>query len=432
MCFELCQACLFAERGIVVSHVLLSVTGMSPAVITETLFAIQDKGLPWPDRLVVITTAVGSTKLADLQHNISVLCKEYGCVPFSASQIEVAVITDHQGDFVSDARSVADHEALGDFIMQKVRDLTCDSGSTIHASIAGGRKTMTFYLGYAMSLFGRPGDSLSHVLVSEPFEQVPEFYFPRLDSTLLRTFQQVEVDASTARITLADIPFICLRDELSPAMLAIGQGVSFRDMVRLINLGDQEAAFPNLRLVLSLTQCELVIQDAQGGEVHSLALNTLDYAFYRTVVALSLEPQLVAKRPSREERDTDLAVCLAETLLGMGGKDYNDLPLTEMLAKLYELDHVLQISPRTLDALSNGGVNTHFFDTRCNSIREVITQALPPKLARWFVLRQVWDDKNVGLEFYSDSWPNTNRGGGYGIALRDSQVCLVDDGEQTV
>lgn len=37
---------------------------------------------------------------------------------------------------------------------------------------------MGFALGYAMSLFGRPQDCLSHVLVSDPYERVPDFYYP--------------------------------------------------------------------------------------------------------------------------------------------------------------------------------------------------------------------------------------------------------------
>jgi CRISPR-associated protein (TIGR02584 family) len=59
-----------------------------------------------------------------------------------------------------------------------VRELTADPDCAIHASIAGGRKTMGFYLGYALSLFGRPQDRLSHVLVSSPFESNQNFFYP--------------------------------------------------------------------------------------------------------------------------------------------------------------------------------------------------------------------------------------------------------------
>ncbi|MBF4102237.1 hypothetical protein INT80_01850 [Gallibacterium anatis] len=45
----------------------------------------------------------------------------------------------------------------------------------MHVSIAGGRKTMGFFAGYALSLYGRAQDSLSHVLVSAEYEAIQNF-----------------------------------------------------------------------------------------------------------------------------------------------------------------------------------------------------------------------------------------------------------------
>ena len=64
--------------------------------------------------------------------------------------------------------------------MTVVRDRTQASQGSLHAS--GGRKTMTFTIGYAMSLFGRAQDSLSHVLVSGGYENIPGFWFPTTDA----------------------------------------------------------------------------------------------------------------------------------------------------------------------------------------------------------------------------------------------------------
>jgi CRISPR-associated protein (TIGR02584 family) len=41
---------------------------------------------------------------------------------------------------------------------------TADPQASLHVSIAGERKTMGFYVGYALSLFGRTQGRLSHVL----------------------------------------------------------------------------------------------------------------------------------------------------------------------------------------------------------------------------------------------------------------------------
>jgi CRISPR-associated protein (TIGR02584 family) len=42
-------------------------------------------------------------------------------------------------------------------------------------SIAGGRKTMGFYAGYALSLYGRAQDRMSHVLVEESSKLLETF-----------------------------------------------------------------------------------------------------------------------------------------------------------------------------------------------------------------------------------------------------------------
>ena len=83
-----------------------------------------------------------------------------------------------EGRLLSDIRNAADNEAIADAITAVVRELTADADCAVHASIAGGRKTMGFYLGYALSLLGRSQDRLSHVLISSPFESNPEFFYP--------------------------------------------------------------------------------------------------------------------------------------------------------------------------------------------------------------------------------------------------------------
>lgn len=50
--------------------------------------------------------------------------------------------------------------------------------TAIHLSLAGGRKTMSYYAGQAMNLVARPQDRLSHVILSDKrFEFSPDFSF---------------------------------------------------------------------------------------------------------------------------------------------------------------------------------------------------------------------------------------------------------------
>ena len=86
------------------------------------------------------------------------------------------MVEDEHGKQLDDAATDKDHQLTADFIIDKVRTLTADGQLPVHASLAGGRKTMTFLLGYAMSLYGRPEDELSHVLVSQGFENIREFF----------------------------------------------------------------------------------------------------------------------------------------------------------------------------------------------------------------------------------------------------------------
>jgi hypothetical protein len=119
---------------------------------------------------------------------------------------------------MADIRSPADNLACADFITEKVRELSADPHSALHVSIAGGRKTMGFFLGYALSLFGRPQDRLSHVLVSEPSRTAGRSSTPRPTKTSSRPPAR-NSSIQSARLSLAEIPFVSLRHGLPTALL---------------------------------------------------------------------------------------------------------------------------------------------------------------------------------------------------------------------
>ena len=89
-----------------------------------------------------------------------------------------------------------------------------------------------FYLGYAFSLFARPQDCLSHVLVSTPFESHPEFFYPPQSPRRLATRDGSHIDTADAVVTLAEIPVVRLRHGLP---IALQQGAaSFNEAVAAI------------------------------------------------------------------------------------------------------------------------------------------------------------------------------------------------------
>lgn len=219
-------------------RVLLAVTGLSPQVVTETLYALAVAAPePFiPTEVQLLTTAEGAerARLSLLHENTAWfhrLRADYALPDILFGPGQIHLLTDADGNPLADLRTPDDNTQAADAITERVRLLTADPDSALHVSIAGGRKTMGFYLGYALSLFGRPQDRLSHVLVSPPYESHPEFYYPTPDSRVIYTPppHNRPYDTRDARITLAEIPFVSLRHGLPDALLA-GQA-SFRATV---------------------------------------------------------------------------------------------------------------------------------------------------------------------------------------------------------
>jgi CRISPR-associated protein (TIGR02584 family) len=218
-------------------RILLAVTGLSPQVVTETLFALCVERKPpfVPTEIQLLTTAEGAERA-----RLSLLSADPGwfarfltdyrlpSITFGAAQIHV--LRDDAGNPLDDIRTLADNARAADTITDWVRALTADPESALHVSIAGGRKTMGYYLGYALSLFGRPQDRLSHVLVPEPFESSWEFFYPTPYHRVITTRENKLADTAEAAVTLAEIPFVRLREGLPDRLLAgtasFGQSVA--------------------------------------------------------------------------------------------------------------------------------------------------------------------------------------------------------------
>lgn len=203
------------------SRVLISVTGLSPQVITETLYALVVKRQPAfvPTEIHLLTTREGAERarlalLDPKKGQFFAFCQHYNIdqkqITFSTEQIHV--LEDADGEMLDDIRTESDNQQAADFITSHIARMTADPDASLHVSIAGGRKTMGFYVGYALSLYGREQDRLSHILVSTPFESEPQFYYPPPEAEVIHLARENR-PASTddAEITLAEIPFVRLR-----------------------------------------------------------------------------------------------------------------------------------------------------------------------------------------------------------------------------
>jgi len=369
---------------------LLAVTGMSPQVITETLWAIHHEQGAWPAEIQLITTSEGGKRAIDgllAQGHLQRLCDEIDRpLPlFDASRIHV--VTGAEDLPVDDARSRADHEALADFIMSKVAELANDEKLQIHASLAGGRKTMTYYFGYAMSLFGRDQDCLSHVLISEGYENLQDFYYPSATQPPVTSRDGRTLETSAAEVVLADIPFVRLSDSLSPDMRDLARSISFRQLVILLNM----AAHPNqIRVELNVGEQTLTVfkRGKTDALTHIKLASKPTFALMWVLVQAHMDGDHSLQRRNldgqgNEVPDRGMALMLLEKLYPMCGQTI-PAGCVQLEAQVETLQDYAELNDanflRTLQTLS-GGVTSNWLTPQISNIRKALRNALPDPLA---------------------------------------------------
>ena len=199
--------------------ILVAGMGMTPAVLTETVWALAHQTpAVVPDEIVVITTSTGKT---NLQRDVmkSGVWKRM-CEDLRKEKIDVAgklilgstsfqVIPNAQGDEIDDLRTGEDNLRAADTMLKTLRQYTDSSDTVVLASIAGGRKTMSALLLSCMSLVGRPEDRVYHVLTASDFEgrMDPPFFYPEKGVTY-KNSKGKPCKGSDDVIELFEVPFV--------------------------------------------------------------------------------------------------------------------------------------------------------------------------------------------------------------------------------
>ena len=401
-------------------HILLSIVGGTPQVVTETLWAIARDGRLWPDQIHVITTTVGAAQVREKVLTAGVIPRlsEEVCRPCPAfSEADIWIVPDAQGNEVADARSSADHEALANFIMTRVRDLTADQDTVVCASLAGGRKTMTFYLGYAMSLFGRTQDSLNHVLVSPEFENLPGFFYPTRQGDLLETRDKRKLNPADAKVELADIPFIRHRHNLPPVFAGGGKPVDFRLLTNLINLGNESK---RIRLEIDLPRRVVRVRDPDNLMVE-IRPGLLEFAFYWMLVQATLANKNDFLRPDKADKGLSVEFCnVLLTLFGKPESDSLKTALTE-LETINDEQGQTQLRSSTFKSIENG-IKKSWFDSRLDALKNKFTEQLPDELAQAVLPKIIWTAH--GQRVLPGQKPPKR--GAYGIDLATEQIRILE------
>ena len=263
------------------STILLAVTGMSPAVLTETVWALaQEKEPVIPDRVVVITTISGRQAIERellmpaqpdaptvwQQLRRAVLGKAAEHDPrlnFDALRlIEAPNPRTGKSDWLEDLRTPEENAATANFILAELRRWVETPDTRLVLSIAGGRKTMGALLYACISLLGRETDRLTHVLVNDPFDDPrlkPRFYFPKQPQQELVAMDGRAVRAAEAKIDLADLPFVPLRNLFERDL--VRKPCSFVELVRRCRGKVEEIARRNVRLKLAWSRRVIAVND---------------------------------------------------------------------------------------------------------------------------------------------------------------------------
>ena len=327
--------------------ILLAVTGLTPQVVTETLYAMHQHGQRLPEQIHILTTAEGYQRARLTLINdgwLARLYTDYQLPKPDFSERNIHILQHANGEPLVDIRTQADNQAMADGITEWIRRFTADPETALHVSIAGGRKTMGFYAGYALSLYGRSQDRLSHVLVSADYESHPQFYYPTPYSQVIYGNDPTRkpLDTQSAEVMIADIAFVRLRHGLDDALLQ-GQS-SFSQSVAKA----QQALGP-AQLSIDLKQRSINAHDT------IIKLMPVDLAFYSWLL-------------KRQLAELPLPTCPND-----GAPEYGYAE--EYLQEYRLINGELGGADRTIQKLQEG-MSKSFFEQRKSRINKILQQTL--------------------------------------------------------
>ena len=258
--------------------------GGAPQVVTETLWAlVADPGRAEaerfvPDEVHVLTTAAGYANAKEALfrpgERIDAFCREHRISRFPVLAHQVG----HGDASFEDVRDLEANFLFADAALQLVREFAARDDCRIHVSMAGGRKTMSFFVGMALILFGRRQDRLSHVLVPGFYEGCPDFWWPANPPfEVEHRFTRERRSTADARVELVEVPFLRLRAYLPETLIPADQG--YREWVSAIQAALEEP----VGVLDDATQTLLI----GGHRVH--IREPQQYALYRYLVATRVE-----------------------------------------------------------------------------------------------------------------------------------------------
>jgi len=186
-------------------NILIGLSGLTPQVISETLYCLLTQKKIGVDEIFVITTGkgkeiiLGKGSLPALKNELERMGKEHNLKMPAFDPDRNVFIAKEDYELLDDVRTSKENELFPNFIVDFIRRHAIGN-TCLYCSLSGGRKTMSVAMAYALSLYGRPCDGLYHVIADPEFEATKRF-FP-------------ETAAEGKKLVLSEVPYVRLRDKL--------------------------------------------------------------------------------------------------------------------------------------------------------------------------------------------------------------------------
>lgn len=271
---------------------MVAMTGMSPAVVTETIWALYKEKPDWvPDEVRVYTTQKGeqvfhAQVLSGEGSKKSIWEQLTVKVGKPDMKIKTVIFKDDKDNALEDITTNEQQLLVADALLEAIRNLKNPHADPcrIVASIAGGRKSMSALMYAAMTYGADEEDIITHVLADETASDCRAFFFPEQKEQKLITYKEQQAFiAKKVHLELAEIPFAPLRSLVGSAVDDAGGSFATlvgraRKRLRYINVEDT-------RIRLSLSECVATINGK------AVPLPEEQYALLAILVVFSIRQQ---------------------------------------------------------------------------------------------------------------------------------------------
>lgn len=211
-------------------QVLIVVLGISPAILTETVWALAVNEKIVPDEIEIWTTETGKAifENAVLRADPKTGKNVWNSLKADLTKRKIditdklilgddswKIFANTKKQRLEDLLTTEDNLAAADKMLAELRKYD-DPSTQILLSIAGGRKTMGALALQCMSLLGREEDKVYHVLVNSPFDTGlnPPFFFPEKKGKkweIREKRDKTTVTDDMVQINLFSVPYIRVR-----------------------------------------------------------------------------------------------------------------------------------------------------------------------------------------------------------------------------